>query len=199
MARASVESRQEEILQAALTVVADLGFAATRIGDVAKLLGISTGLVHYHFSSKHHLMAEAFRYAAERELEELRDELGSAASSTDNLAVLLDQVTSPIPDASWNCWIDGWSEALRSEPFREISRELDQAWTTELRQVIEVGVAHGHFRCADPRGAAWRLAGLCDGLAIQPVAHHGADVAAAELKTWLRQAADHELGISGAD
>ena len=51
------EKRRIQILEATCTVMRKQGIAATRGGDVAKCLGISTGLVHYHFDTKDELLA----------------------------------------------------------------------------------------------------------------------------------------------
>jgi AcrR family transcriptional regulator len=52
-----VAQRRAEILDAAVGVVLERGFAGTRVIDVADALDISTGLVHYHFDSKDELLA----------------------------------------------------------------------------------------------------------------------------------------------
>ena len=71
MARRKVEVRRDEILRATVDEVTRRGFAHTRVADVASTLGISTGLVFYHFDSKDALLSAAFAYAAERDLERL--------------------------------------------------------------------------------------------------------------------------------
>ena len=72
MARRAVEVRRDEILRATIDEVTVRGFAHTRVADVAASLGVSTGLVFYHFESKDALLAAAFAYAAERDLEPAR-------------------------------------------------------------------------------------------------------------------------------
>lgn len=46
------EARPEEILEAALSLFTEKGFAATRMNDVAKLAGISKGTLYLYFESK---------------------------------------------------------------------------------------------------------------------------------------------------
>ena len=66
--RADAEARKAEILETTIRVVLERGFGNTRVADVAAALGVSTGLIHYHFSSKGELLAEAFRYAADADI-----------------------------------------------------------------------------------------------------------------------------------
>ena len=67
----TVEERRNEILEVTCEVVIERGFAATRIADVAKRLGVSSSLIHYHFDSKEQLLAEAFAHYARKDLAEM--------------------------------------------------------------------------------------------------------------------------------
>jgi AcrR family transcriptional regulator len=62
--RLSVEQRRTDILEATRRVVLERGFGNTRVSDVAAELGVSTGLIHYHFASKNELLAETLRHIA---------------------------------------------------------------------------------------------------------------------------------------
>lgn len=74
--RLSVAERRAELLRAAIEQIEARGVAAVRISDVAAVLGVSSALVLYHFSTKERLVAEAFRHAAEDDLARLRKLLG---------------------------------------------------------------------------------------------------------------------------
>ena len=133
----------------------------TRIADVADALGVSTGLIHYHFASKDDLLAATLRHAAESDILRLEK---SVAASADPIArfdrVLREYLPSPRGDQTWLLWIDTWAAGLRNPVLREISEELDEAWVRVLEGVIVAGVDAGTFRCADPRasGVAHRVA-----------------------------------------
>ena len=89
MSRRKVEVRREEILRATVDEVTERGFASTRVADVASRLGISTGLVFYHFESKEALLSQAFAYAAERDLERLDAAAQGSGSAVRRLARIL--------------------------------------------------------------------------------------------------------------
>src|SRR4029450_11370063 len=71
VARIKADVRREGILRATCREGIARGFASTRGADVAAALGVSTGLVFYHFTNKETLLGEAFRYAAGEDLERL--------------------------------------------------------------------------------------------------------------------------------
>jgi AcrR family transcriptional regulator len=192
--RATVAQRRNEILETTCQVVIDRGFAATRVSDVANRLGVSTGLIHYHFDSKELLLAEALRYAAEQDIARLELELEQAPTALAKLDTMFSFDMPEAGEPSWTLWIDGWSEAVRNPTMRRISQDLDLAWKDRLRDIILDGVAGGEFACPDPEGTAWRLSALLDGLGVQFTVHEGV-LSRGQLLRYMRAAAALELGL----
>lgn len=189
-----VAARRTEILEATCRVVVERGFAGTRIADVAEQLDVSTGLIHYHFDSKDQLLAEAFALAAEEDLARLRADIAAADTPVAKLDAAFAMFEPEDGHTSWGLWIDAWGEAMRVKELAEISKALDVEWKDALEQVIRDGVAAGEFTCGDPRAAAWRLAALMDGLAVQATVHDGV-LTRRELTEWVRAAATAELAL----
>ena len=192
--RTTVEERRAEILEVTCQVVIERGFAATRISDVANKLGVSTGLIHYHFDSKQQLLAEAFQHAARQEMASLEADLASAPNDIAKLDRVLENYTPGQGDLDWLLWIDSWGEALRNPAMKKISQELDIEATALIERVIREGVASGVFVCVDPPGTSWRLAALLDGLGIQLTVHDGV-ITRDELLRHVRGVALTELGL----
>lgn len=197
MARHDVEVRREEILRATCEEVARRGFAHTRAADIAGVLGISTGLVFYHFDSKDALLSAAFAYAAERDLERLDAAASGDGSALERLAAILRMYGPEDSGAGWPLWIDAWATSLRSPEMAEVSRSLDVRWKDAVADVIRQGVAAGDMTCADPSGAAWRITALLDGLAVQSTVHDGV-VTQDQVTDWVRTATAGELGVDPA-
>jgi AcrR family transcriptional regulator len=170
----TVEERRTEILEVTCEVVIERGFAATRIADVAKRLGVSSSLIHYHFDSKEQLLAEAFAHYARKDVAEMEAEIEAAPSAVAQLDRLVhNYVPEGSGDVEWMLWIDGWGEALRNPMMRKISQELDEQSASLAERVIRNGIETGEFACSDPAAAAMRLTAVVDGLAVQFAAHDG--------------------------
>ncbi|HEY5183578.1 MAG TPA: TetR/AcrR family transcriptional regulator [Actinomycetes bacterium] len=191
MARRRPEVRREEILAATVAVIEHRGFAHTRVTDVADLLGISPALVFYHFESKEALLARAFEYAAERDLERLHVALVKGSDATDRLRRILRLYGPQGAAGGWLLWIDAWATALRVPELRHTSGRLDRRWKQAVAEVIADGVRRGEFRCDDPSGAAWRITALIDGLAVQTTVH-GA-VTHRQVAAWVDRVVRAEL------
>jgi AcrR family transcriptional regulator len=196
VARLTVDDRREEILRATVAQIAERGVAAIRVADVATALGVSTALVFYHFRSKDRLVAEAFAYAARRDLDRLAQVAGSGGSARQRLLRAL-RLYHPSGSAApgWRLWIDGWSAALREPELRRVCRRLDLRWRDTIAGLIAEGVAAGEFDCPDPEAAAWRITALIDGLSVQTTVHRGV-LTRRRAEAWAYDQAARELGVA---
>jgi len=192
--RPTVEERRNEILEVTCQVVIERGFGATRIADVAAKLGVSTGLIHYHFESKDQLLAETFQWAAEADLARLHAEVERGSTAVERLERVIHLYAHVEAEPAWMLWIDGWGEALRSPTLQKISQELDLQWQQVLAGIVRDGVTAGEFRCADPEATAWRLTALLDGLGLQVTVHDGL-LTRDQLLGYVRRAAATELDV----
>ena len=192
--RLSVAERREELLRAAVRQLEERGVAALRIADVAKELGISNALVLYHFDTKEKLVSAAFTHAAESDLATLRTLLDRRGSALKRLRAAVRWYAPTGQAKGWRLWIEGWAASLREPELRAVSEKLDKQWKSALAEVIAQGVADGEFQCADPRGAAWRLTALLDGLAVQMTAYPRA-LGRRRMEGWVDEALMRELGL----
>lgn len=194
MGRQQAGVRREEILRAAATVVTRKGFARTRVQDVATELGISAGLVFYHFDSKERMLSEAFAAANERDLEMLDSVVAGPGSAVERLRTALGIYQPTGAADGWSRDIDAWAEGRYTEEIREACRRTDDRWRAGLEQIVREGVAAGEFRCGDPREAALRIAVLLDGLAVASQVR--GTITREQAGEWLEEAAARELGLA---
>jgi AcrR family transcriptional regulator len=191
--RRSAEVRLDALLRTACDVIVERGLANTRTADVAQAAGVSQALVFYHFATKERLLAQAFAYAAEQDLARLDAVVRSSAAPLEKLKKILKLYAPTGRSKSWAMWIDGWSESLRTPELEKVSRRLDLRWKDALTEVVAEGVGDGTFKCDDPSGAAWRITGLIDGLAVQ-IAVHRRVISRRQLAEWIRLATAREIG-----
>jgi len=191
--RRKVEVRRDEILAAAVEQMQHLGMAQTRAQDVAQALGVSTGLLFYHFDSKDKLLAAALEYAAERDLARLDRALARGRTPQERLRRVVSAYGPTGSASGWTLWIDAWSSALRHPPIRRTLRTLDDRWQEALCTAIRDGVEAGDFDCADPAAAAVRIGAQLDGLTVAAVVYR--TISRPQLRRWIRTTVADELGI----
>jgi AcrR family transcriptional regulator len=189
--RRRVDVRREEILLAAIGEVERVGLAAVRVSDVAAVLGISTGLVFYHFGTKDELVAEAFTYAVERDLAAMERAAARRGPVLERVRAVLRSYGPTGSATGWRLWIDGWSLAQHEPVIAAHFRKLEAHSRGILRRLVEEGVADGTVSCPNPDDSVSRLLALLDGLSV--AAEVIGSVSRAQLRRWLDDAIAREL------
>ncbi len=196
MVRQKVEVRREEILAATIKGIETSGMATLRVADVAAALGVSTGLVFYHFATKDALLVAALEAAVERDLQRLDHNLRRGRTPTERLRRVISSYGPTGAAHGWTLWIDAWATALREPTVRRGLRRLDDRWRAALRTAIAQGVDEGDFTCPDPAASVARIGALLDGLSVAALVYQ--TVTRAQLRSWVRDATAAEVGVDPA-
>jgi len=166
-------AREEEILAAACRAMARLGFGETRISDVAREAGTSTGTVHYYFETKDDVLVAALKWANDEAYRRLDQELERADGATAKLRHFIEVALPYSVDArnEWLLWLEFWTRALRRPDLAEASAHVSERWRRYFFDIVSEGVAAGEFRPVAPaEEVAERLVALVDGLGLAAVA-----------------------------
>lgn len=192
------DQRAESILAAARRALAERGFEATRIADIARGAGVSTGTVHYYFKTKDAVLLAALRWANETPYRRLETALEEEGDPVSRLALLID-VAVPYPgwlEEQYLLWIELVNRVLRAPELRPESRKVGVRWRCYFREVIEEGERVGAFHAVAPADeVAERLVGLADGLAFKALA---GDVTPERVHELLRRFAAEQLRVAPA-
>jgi AcrR family transcriptional regulator len=194
MGRQKVAVRREEILAATVREIERCGMASLRVADVASALGVSSGLVFYHFDTKDALLVAALEFAVDKDLARLDKALAKGRTPTEQLARILASYGPTGAAPGWTIWIDAFAMALREPTIRRSLRMMDKRWCGALQTAIDAGVDTGDFTCGDPAASVARIGALLDGLSIAVLVY--GSVTRSQLKTWVREATANEIGIS---
>jgi AcrR family transcriptional regulator len=143
------DERPSELLDAALRIFAERGFASTRLEDIAAAVGVTKGTIYHYFATKEELLLRAIEQHHDQAFQPLKQVLGERrgpVSSTIRLflrrafgqldpvrlsvlTLLVQGVASEVPHA-FHRW-------LETGPVR--------GWEI-LAELIEEGKAIGEFR-----------------------------------------------------
>lgn len=152
--------RPAEIIQAALFVFAEKGFAAAKLEDIARRAGVSKGAIYLYFETKE----EVFRAVVSQAL---APNVGAvkamAAAHPGPLAGLLRGVTAHIADVVSHTPLGGVLKMVVGEArnFPEIARvwhdELVSQALGAMADAIAAAQARGEVKPGDPRTYALQL------------------------------------------
>jgi AcrR family transcriptional regulator len=168
---------REQLLAAAARVFARQGYAGTKIQDIVREAGLSTGAVYGRFRSKNELLREAV----------VRRTAGVARLGAEGAERVADLITrlaglddAPLSDA----------EAVRLEAFVTARREPEVAaaiadaqahWRTAVQPLVDVALADGTVAPGvDPEAVLYFLRTVHLGLLLQ----RGAGTAAPDPAAW---------------
>jgi len=181
---AAAEARKLQILMAAADLIADKGFAAARVGDIAKRAKVSHGLVNFYFGSLENLLIQALLATEERFYEVADTIVAESTSGSERLRRLVEWVFSEDSrqTRAWALWLESWAEAAHNEVVADARARQDERWRT----LFDDAVADDFPGSAEERESAiLTLTALLDGLMVQ---------VALEDPT-ITTAKAHELGI----
>ncbi|WP_327293649.1 TetR/AcrR family transcriptional regulator [Streptomyces sp. NBC_01197] len=164
------EDRREAILEATWQLIAERGFHAVRVSDIARVCGTSTGTVHYYFPGKSDVLTEALKYCVEQAFNRQSVELRRITGAHERLLKLIDMQLPRVGFIrdEWSIWLQYWAESVVRPEFRAAHNEFYARWQETVIRIVRRGQSQGVFRAeVDPENVALRLTALTDGAAIQ--------------------------------
>ena len=170
MAREKSNEKVQIILEAARVVLAQEGYTAATINQIASQAGVSRGLLHYYFKNKEELLIQVFRHNME-DILEATSRIFADASSLAELAQGLSDALQFILEWDPNfftLFMESWT-LTRQGPeamalLKEIHARFRQAIIDGLNSMAERG---DRKPGEDLQGAATVLTALVDGLGLQ--------------------------------
>ena len=191
--------RREQMLRAALEVIAERGYPETRIADVAERAGTSPALVIYYFKTKDQLLTEAIRFSEDTWYEAGTRRLAAIGTAAGRLEELVAMSCLPEADAepndSWLLWLDLWAQAGRHPEVAGVRQKFDERWRHTISSLVAGGQAAGEFGPVDPDDFAVTLSALLDGFAVQ-IALEDPTVDAGRAFELIMSYAARELGFT---
>jgi len=151
------DARPPEILDAALAVFAEKGFAATRLDDIAAKAGITKGTIYLYFDSKQALFEALARQSIGAQIDHIQAQLaqfpGTSAellrfvlSTMGRFAITSDRVVLPRLVLA---------EAANFPKLAEFwRREVVERGIALMSGIIQRGIDRGEFRKIEPAHAA---------------------------------------------
>jgi AcrR family transcriptional regulator len=154
------EARPHELLEAALTLFVEKGFAATRAEEVAQLAGVSKGTLYLYYPSKEELLKAVIAFYLSARIansaEEVRQIDGPMAPVLRSMLVAWWQQTYASPaSGAFKLMI---SEVRNFPEIAEIyAREVMEPGHRLVATILERGIASGEFRAVDVESAVHSL------------------------------------------
>src|SRR5712691_5598979 len=155
--------RREQIVRATIRCLARDGYSGLTMKKVARLAGVSPGILHYYFADKRAILVAALETVA-TDLDR-RVAAAQARSGRDpraRLRALIHACLQSSVDACevWIVFVEFWSEMMHDAGLYGRMRRL-------IGRPVAEAIRAGRFRRVRPTEAAAVILGLLDGVSLQ--------------------------------
>ena len=152
------EDRPDELLEAALHIFAERGYANTKLEDIAARVGVTKGTIYHYFATKEDLLLRALEHYHDRAFQPLEEVLGErrgpiSATIRRFLRRAFGQL-DPERLSVLTLLVQGVAREVPQVYYRWLETGPVRGWRI-LAELIERGKASGEFRIdADSEVAA---------------------------------------------
>lgn len=167
--RQPTEIRRGLIVEAARSVIAERGPYSTTMRDIATAGGVSLGTVTYHFSGIAEILAHVLQGEMDSFYLPIAERAHAAPDAATAIRLLIDGFFADDERTAqhWRLWLDFWSLSAHDPTHAKWQESAYELWRTDVRKVLERGVASGQFRVDDLDVAMADFLVTFDGLAVQ--------------------------------
>ena len=166
MNNTGVDSRREQLLDAAVRTLTKAGYSATRVSDIVSEAGVAQGTFYLYFSSKR----DIFRQLVERFLTMFADKLSSGSFvESDDICGFRETARARILFTLRTCYENRelariyYQEAMGADPeLNTRLLEFNRAIAQSLDARLQHGIRRGYLRPHDTRVVSIALGGLVE-------------------------------------
>ena len=162
------EARRAQIIECAIDVLAEFGYAQTSFARIAERVGISKSVISYHFASKDELLEQVIKSVYAKGASYMTPRVKAESSAPAMLAAYLRSNLEFIRDHGKE--IAAVTEIIVNVRSKDGVRRFAgdstgmEAALKPLQTMLRHGQAEGAFADFDTRTMAWAIRNLMDGV-----------------------------------
>jgi len=158
--RLSPAERERTILTGARRLVYESGLEAMTVRAIAAEVGVTPALIAHYRPVMDDFVAEVFSDVVSAERVEVLGTVDVSRGLQPTLQSIIETLLDPERDDVAMVWVQSWALGARNPVLAERVRVEMDLWQSGLEDAIRRAAAD----FADPRGAAWMLLAMVDGM-----------------------------------
>ncbi len=165
------EQTRKQILDSALALFSQKGYAATSVAQVCDRAQVSKGAFYHHFETKQALfleLLESWLSRVDRTLDQSRWEMKDVPQGLKRMANATGWVMREA-DENLPMFLEFWSQARLDPVIWKATISPYRRYHQYFTSMIEEGVAEGSLRRIEPQLGAWVIVCFSVGLLLQCV------------------------------
>lgn len=131
---AAEDVRRRQLIEATVAAIAEVGFQATTLSEIAGRAGVSPGLVAFYFRDKHGLLEATLRSLAKHLSSDLAGRLATAATPRARIAAVIDATlgAEQFDRRIASVWLAFWAQVPVAPRFARIQRIYERRLVANL-------------------------------------------------------------------
>jgi AcrR family transcriptional regulator len=174
------EARRRQLVDCAIEVIAEEGFAQASLSRIAQRAGVAKSVVLYHFANKEELVQQVLAAVSLASIELLPARLAAAETARDKLRVSIETVVEFVDTHRTHALaaLETWN-MTRSLPARtRLADELAAAGPDGIEQLFIEGQRNGEFGEFDPHVLAVMVRSAIDAVGLEAAINPDLDLTA---------------------
>ena len=160
------ETRQSQIMEAAMKVITHKGFSSARIDDIVNEAGLSKGAIYHHYEGKKDLFLALIDHWETQTFPDFYSRNGKERSASDTLIDFSEEIIKVFETRSYvfQVEVEFWSLANQDDEIRKRSQELYEKIINLFELVIIKGIREKEFIKVDTRITAIYILSVFQGI-----------------------------------
>ncbi len=159
--------KKQYILEAARKVFVEKGYKNVTMKDIVEACGISRGGLYLYFGSTEEILLEVLQREADETDDVLARKISEDDSAADILTLFLKEQKRELLHKKDNLSMAVYEYSFaNAEKKNSIMRRQFDAGAKVIEKLIADGIPSGEFYCENPRGAAFNIMYVLEGMKI---------------------------------
>jgi AcrR family transcriptional regulator len=163
------DNRREELIQATYLEVAEKGYSAVTLQDIARRAGVSKGSTLYYFATKEDLFLGALEWMVEQMHTRMAEAIAAVEDPVEKIKAIIRVIFANAQESRqfFLAYTDFVSIGTRHTRFHDQNARFYHGCCDHNREVLEAGIKAGVFRPLDIEETSSMMRALVDGMMLQ--------------------------------
>ena len=161
--------RKNQIVRATVECITRYGYHNFSMQDVARVAGVSKGIIHYYFLNKDDLMMSVLERVVSDIENVLHSDINAITDPVKKLEIFIEVCLDIVRSTTeyYQVNMDFWTQINQKEGVRQVIAKHYIQFRKTCSQVLEEGIKQGVFRDVNPQEYSSFIIATIDGISLQ--------------------------------
>tara|TARA_R110002096_G_scaffold257381_1_gene450825 strand:+ start:155483 stop:156118 length:636 start_codon:yes stop_codon:yes gene_type:complete len=168
----NLDDKKQLFIDATICSLANHGYKGTTVRQIAKYAGVAPGLLTHYFIGKEALIAESYKYFANKFLDNFKEEIiKREANPLNALKIYIMSTFEPqtVDSKYLSVWLAFWSLTLKEQELRDAHKEIYGQYIDAIERLLRAAYKQSNMNTKERnlKSLAVGIYALLDGLWLE--------------------------------